>query len=85
MARSYVARELVKLGGSPQYREGFLTDNGNIILDVYNLDIQVPATLEDAINQITGVVENGLFARRQADLVIIAEQGGLIKTVSIRD
>lgn len=79
MARSYVARELVKLGGSPQYREGFITDNGNIILDVFNLDIQVPATLEEAINQITGVVENGIFARRPANLVLIADKNGITK------
>ena len=81
MARSYVAREIVKLGGSPEYREGFLTDNGNIILDVYDLDIQVPIELEDAINRITGVVENGLFARRSADIVIVAGQDGVVKTL----
>lgn len=81
MARSYVARELVKLGGSPQYREGFLTDNGNIIIDVYNLDIQVPIVLEEAINKIPGVVENGLFARRLADHVIVAMQNGNITTL----
>lgn len=80
MARSYVAREIVKLGGSPEYREGFLTDNGNIILDIHNLDIQVPILMEEAINKIAGVVENGLFARRTADLVIIASQNGEIKT-----
>lgn len=81
MARSYVAREIVKLGGSPEYREGFVTDNGNIILDVYQLDIQVPIELEDRINQITGVVENGIFARRSPDQVIVAKQDG---TVSVR-
>ena len=78
MARSYVAREIVKLGGSPEYRDGFLTDNGNIILDVYGVDIQIPIELEDAINQITGVVENGLFARRSADHVIVAGKDGSI-------
>lgn len=81
MARSYVAREIVRLGGSPEYREGFLTDNGNIILDVYHLDIQVPITLEGSINQIPGVIENGLFARRVADKVIIAMQNGKIDTL----
>ena len=80
MARSYVAREIVKLGGSPQYRENFETDNGNIILDVYNLDIQVPFKLEEAINLITGVVENGIFARRCADHVIIAGSNGEVRT-----
>lgn len=78
MARSYVAREIVKLGGSPQYRENFETDNGNIILDVYYLDIQVPIQLEEAINLIPGVVENGIFARRCADHVIVARASGEI-------
>lgn len=81
IARSYVAREIVKLGGSPEYRENYQTDNGNIILDVYNLDIQVPVTLENSINLITGVVENGLFARRHADLVIVAKQNGEIQLI----
>ncbi len=81
MARSYVAREIVKLGGSPEYREGFLSDNGNIILDVHNLDIQVPILIEEAINKIPGVVENGVFAKRQADHVIIAGQNGEIRTI----
>lgn len=81
MARSFVAREIIKLGGSPEYRDGFLTDNGNIILDIYNLDIQIPIQLEEQINAIPGVVENGLFAKRIADLVIIASQDGEIKTI----
>lgn len=72
MARSYVARQLVKLGGDPEYREGFITDNGNIILDVFNLTITQPMALEDSINQIPGVVENGLFAHRLADKVLVA-------------
>ncbi|CAM2844102.1 ribose-5-phosphate isomerase RpiA [Legionella worsleiensis] len=72
MARSFVARQLVKLGGDPEYREGFVTDNGNIILDVFNLDITEPLMLEQAINQITGVVENGVFAHRLADKVLVA-------------
>lgn len=79
MARSFVARELVKLGGDPEYREGVVTDNGNIILDVYNLEMTVASTLEEAINLIPGVVENGIFAKRRADLVLIAsEERGII-------
>lgn len=81
MARSYVAREIVKLGGSPEYREGFLTDNGNIILDVHNLEILVPILIEEAINNISGVVENGVFARRRADHVIIASKNGEISVI----
>ena len=77
MARSYVAREIVKLGGDPEYREGFITDNGNIILDVFNLDISLPKALEYAINMITGVVENGLFAKRVADHVLVANNDGV--------
>ncbi|RUS68784.1 hypothetical protein EGW08_023455, partial [Elysia chlorotica] len=76
MARSYVARELVKLGGQPVYREKTITDNGNIILDVYNLKIDNPIELESNINQITGVVTNGIFARKTADLVIMANTNG---------
>lgn len=72
MARGYVARELVKLGGSPEYREGFITDNGNIILDVYALEMTDAVTLEQHINNLTGVVTNGLFAVRPADLIIKA-------------
>lgn len=72
MARSYVARELRKLGGNPFWREGFVTDNGNVILDVHNLEIMEPAKLESELNQITGVVTNGLFARRPADVVLMA-------------
>ena len=72
MARSFVARQLVKLGGDPEYREGFVTDNGNIILDVFNLTITTPMALEDSINQIPGVVENGLFAHRLADKILVA-------------
>ena len=77
MARSYVARQLVKLGGQPEWRMGFTTDNGNLILDIYNLDMSDPATLEGAINQITGVVTNGLFARRPADILLIAGLQGV--------
>jgi len=71
MARGHVARELVRLGGQPQLREGFTTDNGNIILDVHHLEITDPCALESEINQITGVVTNGLFAIRSADIVIL--------------
>ncbi|MFZ5844058.1 MAG: ribose-5-phosphate isomerase RpiA [Pseudomonadota bacterium] len=74
MARSLVARELVKLGGDPVWREGVVTDNGNVILDVWHLDIVDPKALEQAINNIPGVVCNGLFALRPADVVLIARQ-----------
>jgi len=77
MARSYVARELVKLGGTPELRVGFTTDNGNAILDVYGLSITDPAALEERINQITGVVTNGLFARRGADVLLLASPEGV--------
>jgi ribose 5-phosphate isomerase A len=77
MARSYVARQLVKLGGEPVLRSGFTTDNGNVILDVHNLDIVDPPALESAINQITGVVANGLFARRGADVLLIGTDSGV--------
>ena len=74
LARSMVARHLVKLGGDPEYRDGFVTDNGNIILDVFNLPIDVPADWEERINRIPGVVENGLFAHRRADVILVASQ-----------
>ncbi|MFW2571312.1 ribose-5-phosphate isomerase RpiA [Legionella sp. 29fVS95] len=77
MARSYVAREIVKLGGDPEYREGFISDHGNIILDVYNLEITDARQLEDTINCIPGVVENGLFAKRLADKVLVASENGV--------
>lgn len=76
MARSYVARELVKLGGDPVYRQGVITDNGNVILDVYNLSIIDPKALEIAINAIVGVVTNGLFAQRGADILILGSESG---------
>ena len=76
MARSYVARELVKLGGDPVYRQGVITDNGNVILDVYNLKILDPVHLEIAINAIVGVVTNGLFANRGADVLILGTNKG---------
>jgi len=76
MARSYVARELVKLGGNPVLREGFTTDNGNVILDVHGLEIMEPVKLETALNQIVGVVTNGLFASRPADVLILGTPEG---------
>jgi len=79
MARSYVARELVKLGGQPAWRQNVVTDNGNAILDVHNLKILNPIELESAINHITGVVANGLFARRGADVVLVASDRGVEK------
>jgi ribose 5-phosphate isomerase A len=77
MARSYVARQLVKLGGQPVYREGVVTDNGNVILDVHNLAILDPKALEDSINGIVGVVANGLFARRPADVLLVGTVQGV--------
>lgn len=77
MARSYVARELVKLGGDPVYRQGVITDNGNVILDVYNLEILDPKTLETEINALVGVVTNGLFAHRGADILILGSEDGV--------
>ena len=77
MARAYVARELEKLGGRPKLRDGFVTDNGNLILDVHGLTITDPAELETAINQIVGVVTNGLFARRGADVLLLATPDGV--------
>ncbi|MBY0579772.1 MAG: ribose-5-phosphate isomerase RpiA [Burkholderiales bacterium] len=77
MARSYVSRELVKLGGQPRLRAGFTTDNGNAILDVHGLAIMNPVELEGVINQITGVVTNGLFARRPADLLLLGTSSGV--------
>lgn len=71
MARSHVGRELVTLGGDPVYRQGVVTDNGNIILDVYHLDITSPADMESRINNIAGVVCNGLFAMRPADILLL--------------
>lgn len=77
MARSFVAREIVKLGADPQYREGFVTDNGNIILDIFYPHVNLPNGLEDAINTICGVVENGLFTKRLADVVLVASAEGV--------
>ena len=81
MAREHVARQLVRLGGQPKLREGFTTDNGNVILDVHGLSIVEPTELEAAINQIVGVVTNGLFALRGADVLLIGATDG-VKTYS---
>ncbi len=81
MARSYVARQMVRLGGQPKLREGFTTDNGNIVLDVWGLSILNPVELETAINNVTGVVTNGLFARRGADVLLLGNQSG-VKTMT---
>jgi ribose 5-phosphate isomerase A len=77
MSRAYVARELAKLGGTPRLREGFVTDNGNLILDVHGLSITDPEGLESRINEIVGVVTNGLFARRGADVLLLAMPDGV--------
>jgi ribose 5-phosphate isomerase A len=77
MARSFVARELVKLGGMPELRQGVTTDNGNLVLDVRGLTILDPVALETAINMIPGVVTNGIFARRPADVLLLAASEGV--------
>jgi len=82
MARSYIAREIVKLGGQPRLREGFTTDNGNIILDVHNLQIMNPVELETSLNHLAGVVTNGLFARRGADVLLLGTASG-VKTMTL--
>lgn len=77
MARSYIAREIVKLGGQPVLREGFTTDNGNLILDVHGLQIMEPAKLEAQLNNLPGVVTNGLFALRPADVLLLGTAQGV--------
>jgi len=77
MAQSYIAREITKLGGQPILREGFTTDNGNIILDVHNLSILKPVELEQKLNKLAGVVSNGLFAQRPADILLLARDNGI--------
>ncbi|HEX6003048.1 MAG TPA: ribose-5-phosphate isomerase RpiA, partial [Burkholderiales bacterium] len=77
MARAQVAREVEKLGGKPVWREGFVTDNGNVILDVHQLKIENPADLESTLNQIAGVVASGLFARRRADVLLLGGASGV--------
>ena len=83
MARSYVARELVKLGGLPEYRQNVVTDNGNVILDVHNLSILDAIALENKINSIAGVVTVGLFANRGADIALVGTADG-VKTVTLK-
>jgi ribose 5-phosphate isomerase A len=80
MARSHVGRQIVKLGGDPVYREGCVTDNGNIIIDVHHLSIMDARTLETELNQIAGIVTNGLFAKRPADILLLATNDG-VKTL----
>lgn len=79
LARSYVARQVVALGGDPEYRQGFLTDNGNVIIDIHHLKILNPIELEEKLNNITGVVMNGIFAKRSADIVLVGTEKGVIK------
>jgi ribose 5-phosphate isomerase A len=81
MARSHVAREIVQLGGHPALRQGFITDNGNVILDVHGLQIMNPVELEATLNQITGVVTNGLFARRAANTLLLGTDNG-VRTIT---
>lgn len=82
MARAYVTRELTKLGGKPAYREGVITDNGNVILDLHGLEIENPIQLETWINQITGVVANGLFACKPADILLLGTNEGVLQRKS---
>jgi ribose 5-phosphate isomerase A len=82
MARSYVAREITLLGGHPALRQGFTTDNGNVILDVHGLQILNPVELETTLNQITGVVTNGLFARKGADILLLGTDTG-VETITV--
>jgi ribose 5-phosphate isomerase A len=85
MARSYVARQLVKLGGTPVWREATVTDNGNVILDVHGLGLADPAAMEHAIGSIAGVVTVGLFAHRRADVLLVAGDGGVTTITPARD
>ncbi len=83
MARSHVGRQIVKLGGDPVYREGVVTDNGNIIIDVYNMSIVDPRKLETDLNELVGVVTNGLFAHRPADILLLGRKSG-VETIKAR-
>ena len=78
MARSYVAREIAKMGGHPRLREGFTTDNGNVVLDCHGMTLLDPPKTETALNQIAGVVTSGIFARRAADVLLLGEAAGVI-------
>lgn len=77
MARSFVARQLVSMGGQPELRQGFVTDNGNVILDVHNMDLVDPVKMEKNLNNLPGVVTNGLWALRPADVVLMATGSGV--------
>lgn len=83
MARSHVGRQIVKLGGDPVYREGCVTDNGNIIIDVYNMSIVDPRKLESDLNEVVGVVTNGLFAHRPADILLLGKESG-VETITAK-
>jgi ribose 5-phosphate isomerase A len=85
MARSYVGRQIVALGGDPVYRDGFTTDNGNIIIDIHNLDISRPIKVEEKLNNVVGIVTNGLFARRPADLLLLGTSDGVKKITREKD
>lgn len=77
MARSHVGREIVRLGGDPVYREGVTTDNGNVIIDIHNMDLSRPIQMEERLNHVVGVVTNGLFARRPADILMLGTASGV--------
>lgn len=79
IARSHVGRQIVALGGDPVYRDGFTTDNGNIIIDIHNLDISRPIKVEEKLNNVVGIVTNGLFARRPADVLLLGTSEGVKK------
>ena len=78
MAKSYISREIIRLGGQPELRQNYLTENGNLILDVHNLTIIDPPQMEKQINNIAGVVTNGIFAIRPADLVLVGKSNGIL-------
>ena len=84
MARSHVGREIVRLGGDPVYRDGVRTDNGNIIIDIHNMDLSRPIHMEERLNQVVGLVTNGLFARRPADLLLLGTSQG-VQTITRKD
>ena len=77
LARSAISREVMKMGGRPVYRNNFVTDNGNQIIDVHNLDLSVPYEIEQTINNIPGVVENGIFSSRKADIILLGTESGV--------
>jgi ribose 5-phosphate isomerase A len=83
MARSYVGREVVKMGGHPRLREGFTTDNGNVVLDCHGMTLLDPPKIESELNQIAGVVTSGIFARRRADVLLLAEPSG-VRSIAVR-